>query len=128
MKLNRCVKAGWCMLILLDHGTPRPLRQYLRGHTVHTAAQMGWDLLSDGALLTIAEEAGYNLLITPDQKIRHQQNLAGRKIAILVLMQNDWRLIRPHVGDVNAAIDRIQPGDYVEIEIPMPPLAECTGG
>ncbi len=56
------------MLILLDHATPRPLRRHLPGHTVHTAAQMGWDLLSDGTLLTIAEEAGYNLLITPDQK------------------------------------------------------------
>ena len=116
------------MLILLDHGTSRPLRRHLPGHTVHTAARMGWDLLSDGTLLTIAEEAGYNLLITPDQKIRHQQNLIGRKIAILVLMKNDWSLIRPRVDDINTTIDRIQPGDYVEIEIPLPPLERHIGG
>ena len=116
------------MLILLDHGTSRPLRAYLPGHTVHTAAQMGWDLLPDGTVLTMAEEAGYDLLITPDQRIRYQQNLSGRKIAILVLMKNDWSLIRPHVDDINAAIDRIQPGDYVEIEISMPPLPEYRGG
>ena len=115
------------MLILLDHATPRPLRRHLPGHTVHTAAQMGWDLLSDGTLLTIAEEAGYNLLITPDQKIWRQQNLIGRKIAILVLMKNDWSLVRPRVDDINAAISRIQPGDYVEIAIPMPPLPGYSG-
>ena len=115
------------MLILLDHGTPRPLRAYLPGHTIHAAAQMGWHLLPDGTVLTMAEEAGYDLLITPDQRIRYQQNLANRKIAILVLMKNDWSLIRPHVDDINAAIDRIQPGDCVEIEIPLPPLAEYRG-
>ena len=116
------------MLVLLDHGTPRPLRRHLPGHTVHTSAQMGWDLLSDGTMLTIAEEAGYDLLITPDQKIRHQQNLAGRKIAILVLMQNDWSLIRLRIDAINDAVNRIQPGDYVEIEIPLPPLDKYIGG
>ena len=115
------------MLILLDHGAPRPLRAYLPGHTVHTAAQMGWDLLPDGTVLTMMEEAGYDLLITPDQKIRYQQNLIGRKIAILVLMKNDWSLIRPHVGVINAAVNRIQPGDYIEVDIPMPPLERYTG-
>ena len=108
------------MLILLDHGTPRPLHAYLPGHTVHAAAQMGWDLLPDGTLLTIAEEAAYDLLITTDHNIRYQQNLAARRISVLVLMKNDWRLIRPRVDDINAAVDQIQPGDYVEIEIPYP--------
>ena len=116
------------MLVLLDHGTPRPLRRHLPGHTVHTAAQMGWELLPDGTMLTMAEEAGYDLLITPDQKIRHQQNLAGRKIAILVLMQNDWGLIRLRIDAINAAVNRIQPGDHVEIEIPLPPLDKYIGG
>ena len=115
------------MLILLDHGTARPLRAYLPGHTVHASAEIGWALLPDGAVLTMAEEAGYDLLITTDQKIRYQQNLAGRQIAIIVLMKNDWPLIRQHVEDINAAIDRIQPGEYVEIEISMPPLPGYRG-
>ena len=116
------------MLILLDHGTPKPLRRHLPGHTVHTAAQMEWDRLPDGTVLTMAEEAGYDLLLTPDQKIRHQQNLAARGIAILVLMKNDWSLIRPRVDDINAAIDRIQPGEYIEVDIPMTPLDPYGGG
>lgn len=114
------------MLILFDHSTPRALRRYVSGHTVRVAEQLGWHRLSDGLLIAQAEEAGYELLISADQTIQYQQNLAVRKIAILVLMKNDWSLIRLHVNDINAAIDEIQPGDYVEIEIPLPPLSEYT--
>lgn len=116
------------MLILFDHSTPRSLRRFITGHTIHVAEQLGWHRLANGLLIARAEEAGYELLISADQTIQYQQNLAVRKIAILVLMKNDWSLIRPHVEDINAAIDRIQPGDYVEIEISMPPLPEYRGG
>ena len=115
------------MLILFDHSTPRALRQHISGHTVHVAEQLGWHTLANGLLIARAEEAGYELLISADQTIQYQQNLAVRKTAILVLMKNDWSLIRLHVDDINATIDRIQPGDYVEIEIPLPPLPEYRG-
>ena len=63
------------MLILFDHGTPKGLARALSGHTVHTAQAKGWDTLSNGALLTAAEEAGFELLVTTDRRIRYQQNL-----------------------------------------------------
>jgi len=56
-----------------------PIRPYLEGHTVRTAAQEGWDKLRNGDLLTAAEEAGFDLSLTTDKDIRYQQNLAGRK-------------------------------------------------
>ncbi len=68
-------------------------------------------------MLTRAEEAGYELLITPGQGIKYPQNLAGRKIALIVLMRNDWRVIRLRVDDIIAVINEIQPGDYREIAI-----------
>ena len=116
------------MLILFDHSTSRALRRFLTEHTVHTAAQMGWDRLPDDHLLTIAEATGYELLITPDQDIRYQQNPVGRKIAIIVLMLNDWKLIRPHVDYIANAVNRIKPGDYVEIEIPFAFRQQDRGG
>lgn len=82
---------------------------------------MGWDLLPDGELLTTAEANGYELFITSDQKIRYQQNLAGRRLAILVLMLNNWSAIRWRVDDIVAAVNQMQPGDYLEMEIPYPP-------
>ena len=73
------------MLIIFDQATPVPIRPYLEQHTVRTAAQQGWDKLSNGDLLTAAEEAGFEIPLTTDKNLRYQQNLAGRKIAIVVL-------------------------------------------
>jgi hypothetical protein len=73
------------VLILFDHGTPKGLARALSGHTVHTAQAKGWDTLSNGELLTAAEEAGFELLLTTDRRIRHQQNLDERRIALVVL-------------------------------------------
>jgi hypothetical protein len=55
------------------------------GHTVHTAQAKGWDTLSNGALLNAFEAAGFELLLTTDRRIRHQQNLQGRRVALVVL-------------------------------------------
>jgi hypothetical protein len=69
------------MFVLLDQGTPVPIRPFLVGHTVETAAQRGWDKLKNGELLGAAEGAGFEVLVTPDKNIRYQQNLALRRIA-----------------------------------------------
>ena len=58
------------MLIVFDQATPVPIRPYLEGHTVRTAAQEGWDRLRNGDLLTAAEEAGFDLLLTTDKNMR----------------------------------------------------------
>ncbi len=73
------------MLILFDHGTPKGLARALSGHTVYTAQSKGWDTLSNGALLNAAEAAGFQLLLTTDRRIRHQQNLQVRRVALVVL-------------------------------------------
>lgn len=78
--------------------------------------------MSNGLLIASAEASGYELLISADQSIQYQQNLSARNIAILALMKNNWGLIRPQVDDIVTAVNRIQPGDYVEIDFPMPPL------
>jgi len=73
------------MRVLFDHGTPAPLIPFLAGHTVTKAKDRGWDRLSNGDLLTVAEEAGFDLLLTADRNIRYQQNLEGRRIDVVVL-------------------------------------------
>ncbi len=73
------------MLVLFDHGTPKGLARALPGHTIVKAQARGWERLHNGALLTVAEEASFHLFMTTDRRIRYQQNLAGRKIAIVVL-------------------------------------------
>ena len=106
------------MLVLFDQGTPVPMRTFLAGHTVETAAQRGWDKLRNGELLEAAEEAGFEVLVTPDKNIRHQQNLALRGIAVVVLGNPRWPVLFRHVERVAAAVNAAQPGSYTEVEIP----------
>ena len=73
------------MLVLFDHGTPKGLVRALSGHTVHTAQSKGWDTLTNGALLDAAGDSGFELLLTTDRRIRYQQNLVVRRIALVVL-------------------------------------------
>jgi hypothetical protein len=105
------------MRILFDQGTPVPLRDHLRGHTVETAFELGWSTLKNGDLLTAAE-GSFDLLITTDQKLRSQQNLAGKKLGILVLMTTSWPRIQKNVPQILEAIERIGPGAFLEVTPP----------
>jgi predicted nuclease of predicted toxin-antitoxin system len=107
------------MRILFDHNTPAPLRRCLDSHDVETAYERGWAELTNGDLLMAAESAGFELLITTDRSIRYQQNLIGRKLALLVLSTNDWTHIRKFQASVVSAVSSIQSGGYVEIVVPI---------
>ena len=102
------------MRILFDQGTPVPLRDHLVGHVIETAFELGWSTLENGALLAAAEDS-FNLLITTDQKLRYQQNLAGRNLSILVLMTTSWPRIQRSLPQIPEAIDRAKPGEFLEV-------------
>jgi hypothetical protein len=102
------------MRIVFDYGNPVPLRRALNGHEVVTAYELGWAELANGALLDAAE-AEFEALITTDQSLRYQQNLVGRKLAILVLPTNRWPRIQGHIAQIVSAVDSLNPGDFVEL-------------
>jgi hypothetical protein len=104
--------------ILFDQGTPVPLRAALSAHEVETAFERGWGQKENGDLLRAAEAAGFEALITTDQNLTYQQNLEGRRLAVLVLMTTDWRAIRAHVDYVVAAVGALRPGNYRELAFP----------
>ncbi len=70
-------------------------------------------------LLDAAEAAGFDVFVTTDRNIRHQQNLAGRKLAIVVIGAGRWRLIRKRLPAIAAAVTAATPGSFAEIEIPL---------
>jgi hypothetical protein len=107
------------MHILFDNGTPAPLRYALKGHVVVEAIERGWDRLANGELIAVAEAAGFELLLTTDKNIRFQQNLTGRKIAFVVLGNQQWPTLRRYVERVVAAVDAATPGSYTEVDIPF---------
>ena len=93
------------MRVPFDANTPAPLARFLRGHEVVRADELGWQGLENGALLDAAEEAGFDLLLTCDQNVRYQQNLTGRKLALLILSSNHWPTLRPVAARIATAVD-----------------------
>ncbi|MGA3206055.1 MAG: hypothetical protein ABSF12_26475 [Bryobacteraceae bacterium] len=106
------------MKIILDESVPQKLRLLIEGHTVVTAWYQGWSGLQNGALLDAAEQAGFELFITADQELSFQQNLTGRKMALVVLNTNNWDFIKAGIGEIVAAVDAATPGSYTEVKIP----------
>jgi hypothetical protein len=106
------------MLILFDHGTPRGIARFLPGHTVTRARELGWETLTNGDLLAEAERAGFDVFLTADKNIQYQQNLSGRRIAVVVLSTPQWPLVRLHTEKIAAAVNAATPGSYAEVHIP----------
>ena len=106
------------MRVLFDNGTPKPLARSLAGHDVAFAREQGWHELKNGDLLREAEQAGFDLLLTSDKNISYQQNLSTRKIAILVLGNQQWPDVKFQLDRIVAAVNAAVPGSYAEVEIP----------
>ena len=106
------------MLILFDHGTPQSIARWLHGPTVVEAIARGWDRLANGALLKVAEEAGFDLLLSTDKNIRYQQNLTGRRIAIVILGNPQRPAVHRYINRAVAAVNAATPGSFAEVDIP----------
>ncbi len=107
------------MLVLFDNGTPRGLARFLSEHTVEEARTRGWEELANGELIDVAEHAGFDVIVTTDKNIRYQQNLKARKIALVVLEHSQWPMVRLVAESIVAAVNAVEPGSYVEIEVPF---------
>ena len=111
------------MLVLFDHGTPRtPARYLIDHHTVTEARARGWERVENGELLTLAEQAGFEVLVTTDQNLSYRRNLKTRKIAVVVLGKGQWGLMKPHIEKIVALIGAATPGSFTEVDIPYPEL------
>jgi hypothetical protein len=106
------------MRVLFDQGTPVQIRRSLEAHAVKTAREQGWSTLANGDLLRVAEEAGFDVLLTTDKNMRYQQNLEGRRIAVIVLGNGLWPIVKPRLQQVIAAVDSAIPGSFVVVDIP----------
>jgi hypothetical protein len=106
------------MRVLFDQGTPVPLRRALLPHEVDTAFERGWSTLKNGDLLEAAEHAGFDVFVTTDLNLKHQQNLNSRRIAIVVLSTTSWPRIQRVLPEVAGVVDGVCAGSYTEVPIP----------
>lgn len=118
------------MKIALDENLPHALRRHLPEHDVYTVAYMGWAGLKNGELLTAVERAGFELLITSDKGFPHEQNMARRTLAVLLLSTADWNIVKTQIGAIAEAIAAAKPGETSRVDIgkfrrfrsPRPPM------
>jgi hypothetical protein len=107
------------MRILFDNNTPRGVALFLSGHSVEEARMHEWDQLANGELIAVAEQAGFEVMVTADKNIRYQQNLEARKIALVVLVHSQWPMVKLVAQNIVAAINAAQPCSYVEVDVPF---------
>lgn len=74
-------------------------------------------MLQNGELLDKVEKSGYEVFITTDTNLQYQQNLASRKIAIVVLLSTSWPKIKERVTEIITTVSQSQHNDYQEIKI-----------
>lgn len=114
------------MLILFDKNVPVGLRHFFPEHEVRTIAESGWsEQLENGDLLRAAEGSGFDVIVTSDQNIRYQQNLRGRKAALVVLASNRWRTVQKYVPAIADAVEEAAPGSYIFVEMQSPPKSNA---
>ena len=105
------------MRILFDQGTPVPLRDSLTRHEVSTAYERDWSTLENCELLDAAEREEFEVFVTTDKNLKHQQNLGVRRIAIVVLTSTSWPRIQREIAAVIRAVNEASSGSYTEVQI-----------
>jgi hypothetical protein len=106
--------------VLFDQGTPVPLRRGPPAHQVETAYERGWSSLENGELISAAEAAGFDVLVTTDRNLEYQQNLTRRHLAVVVLASTSWPRIQRALPAVAAAVDAAAPGSYQVVAVESP--------
>jgi len=104
------------MKVLLDENLDHRLRKSLGDHEIFTTIYMGWAGLKNGKLLDAAEEDGFDVLLTGDQTLYQEQNLAGRRLAIVAMSSVEWHIVKNHLQTVIDAMDRAAPGSYQAVD------------
>ena len=107
------------MKVLFDSGAPKPIARSLVSHEVTFARWIGWHELENGDLIQQAEQAEFEVLLSTDKHIRYQQNLTGRKIALVILGNQQWPLVKLHLDKIATAVNAAKPGSFIVVEIPF---------
>jgi hypothetical protein len=108
--------------IILDENVPWQLLRELPGHDATTAAREGWKGVANGELLRRIERGGFEVFITADRNLEHQQRIAGRPFGTIVLAPRRLKLeqLLPLAPALREAVASIRPGETVRIG-PSPP-------
>jgi hypothetical protein len=103
--------------VLVDESLPVGLAAELSGSEVSTVRAQRWLGLKNGVLLRAAVDAGFDVLLTADRALRHQQNLAriGIGVVLITRIRNRMKELRPLLPRISAALAQVQKGELIEL-------------
>ncbi len=104
------------MRVLLDECVPNQVKSELVGHEVRTVGRMGWAGKKNGELLTLAATR-FDVFVTVDRSLRHQQNLPGLRLGVVTLVAhtNEIEALRPLIPQLKHALRKVKPGQVVRV-------------
>jgi predicted nuclease of predicted toxin-antitoxin system len=102
--------------VLLDEDVPGKLAQFLPWHEIHTVVSMNWGGIKNGELLTLIERERFDVFLTGDKNMAHQQRLEERPFAVLIMSAINWPVIRPHIHTISSALDQAEAGTVRTID------------
>jgi predicted nuclease of predicted toxin-antitoxin system len=102
--------------VFFDQNVPRRLAQFLTGHEVTRAAELGWEELKNGELLAQAELHGFDVFISCDRNLAYQQRVEDRKIAIVGLSTNNWPVMKEYTERIAQALNEAAPGRFRSVD------------
>lgn len=104
------------MTIVLDENLPHPLKTALSGFTVVTVQELGLAGTKNGELLAILESKA-QVFLTADKNLRYQQNLTGRRLAVVELETNRWPILQRRLSEIEAALRQVEPSEYLQVSL-----------
>ena len=102
------------MKVIIDECVPRVVKSRLPERGITTVQEMGWSGIKNGELLKLVE-VQFDVFVTSDKNLRYQQNLADRKLAIVLLPSNQVPVVVSLLSEIDEAIGNVNPGDFIEI-------------
>ncbi|HET7232699.1 MAG TPA: DUF5615 family PIN-like protein [Longimicrobium sp.] len=107
--------------VLLDEMLPRLLATELPDHQVSTVAREGWTGVLNGELLRRAKSAGFEVFLTADRNMEHQQRLTGRRFGVVVIVAGGTKLdqLRPLGAALRQAVAEVGPGEVRYVQRPL---------
>ena len=106
------------MKVLLDEMLPIGVREFLPSHEVYSAAYAGLAGISNGEMIRRAIDAGFDVIVTLDRGIPHQQNLERSGIGFVLVLHNDADRIRPYADDLRRSVAQATVGTVIRVEAP----------
>ncbi len=105
------------MRVLLDECLPKKLKRDIEADFAQTVPEAGWASKKNGELLRLAA-TNFDVLLTNDQNMEHQQNLKKFDLAFVVLVAptNDIADLQPLMSAANEVLKTIKVGEIKYIE------------